>query len=113
MTVPSAMPVKPIPSGKANNKLATMLTMFTTRSTHMLLRVSCMPMNQPRKTISERVAGEAQMRMKKYRSARAETSGVPPIISSPSFTKGHCNIMRINEMARASTSPLPSRTPAS
>ena len=44
---------------------ATMLTPLTTRSVVIALTPSCIPMNQPLKAMSERVAGAAQILMRK------------------------------------------------
>ena len=54
-----------MPRGNTSSRLAAMLPRFTIRSVHMLLAESCRPMNQPRSTISDMVAGAAHMRMKK------------------------------------------------
>ena len=62
-TVPQAMPEKPIQ--RLRRTLATMFTTLTTRSVAMELTVSCIPINQPLMDIRERVAGAAQMRIKK------------------------------------------------
>ena len=50
---------------KASRTDAAMFITLTIRSVHIELMESCIPTNQPRKTISPTVAGAAQMRMKK------------------------------------------------
>ena len=65
-SVPAAMPSKPMPPHPKMPKVSTtdaqMLVILTTRSVHIELIESCIPTNQPRNTISPRVAGTAQMR---------------------------------------------------
>ena len=66
-SVPYATPLNPRPLQppipKASTMLARTFIPFTTRSVHIELTVSCIPMNQPLNVIRDRVAGAAQMRM--------------------------------------------------
>ena len=67
MRVPQATPAKPSAGRPAYPKARPMdrrmFVALTRRSQIIGLTVSCMPMNQPLKANSERVAGAAQMRM--------------------------------------------------
>ena len=115
MTVPSAIPGKPSPCQPPTPRLSIMLAMilvtFTTRSVIIELIESCIPMNQPLKDIRERVAGAAQMRMKKYLRARVLTSGEQSTARKASFVKGHwtarVNAARPSASSRALASNRP------
>ncbi len=69
MKVPQAMPEKPMPlkevpgMPRARMMLATIFIPFTMISVSIELKVSCIPMNQPRITIRLNVAGAAQTRI--------------------------------------------------
>ena len=62
-TFPGVSAKRPTP--KASSRLAAMFTPLTTRSVHIELTASCIPTNQPRNTISARVAVAAQRGIKK------------------------------------------------
>ena len=82
-TVPAAMPENPIPSinvpvdGRVMPRARMMLIRtfipLTTKSAIIALTLSCIPMNQPFKAIRLRVAGAAQILMKKYCEASSRT----------------------------------------
>ena len=97
-TVPAAIPAKPIglssqlsPAGMPNASvmLINIFIPFTTNSVIIGLTLSCMPMNQPLKAIRERVAGAAQIRMKKYFDASSRTSGVQSTTRKAALTNTH------------------------
>ena len=86
---------------RARNMLARILTPFTITSVSIELKVSCIPMNQPRKAIRLRVAGAAQILMKKYLSARDLTSAEQSTRRNTSFWNGHWTIRSASDIRRA------------
>ena len=82
-----------------------MFTQLTIKSVTIELTLSCMPMNQPRKAISDKLAGAAQIRMKKYCSARARTCGEQSTKRKTALTKGHCNRSMKNAIRKESPTP--------
>ena len=109
ITVPRAMPGKPrpcqVPMPRVRMMLAAMFTRFTVRSVSMLLKVSCMPMNQPLRTIRLSVAGAAQMRMRMYCAASAATPGVALRNSRLNFDSGHPSTSSTAAIPSASITP--------
>ena len=106
-TVPHAMPMYPSPLKPALGRpvarkmLSMMFVPFTTRSVSMELTVSCIPMNQPLSTMSESVAGAAQILRRKYLVARCLTSSEQLTKKKISFSKGHCMAISTSDRARA------------
>ena len=111
------MPAKPRPgqpkAPRPSNMLAAMFTPFTTKSVHMLLLLSCMPMNHPRKAIRLSVAGAAQTLMKKYSLARETTSRLLLTSRRASLAKGHCRSRTAAAKSSARPRPRPSILPHS
>ena len=70
--------------------LKKMLAMLTIRSVVIELTVSCIPMNQPLNANRLKVAGAAQILMKKYCRARSLTSSELSTTRKASFVNGHC-----------------------
>ena len=80
---------------------AAMLVTLTTMSVAIGLTLSCIPMNQPLNAIRPRVAGAAQMRMRKYLLANSFISGVLPMQSRASLRKSGCSSRSSSEQPRA------------
>ena len=101
-TVPAGIPTNPIPSmptsptwiPNASTILIRTFMILTVRSTVIALTLSCIPMNQPLNAINDRVAGAAQILMKKYLDASSCTSGVHSTNRNAAFTNIHWIIMR-------------------
>lgn len=51
---------------------------------------SCIPINHPRKVMSDKVAGAAQIRIKKYFRAKISTSGEQETHANTAVTNNHC-----------------------
>ena len=79
--------------------------MLTVMSTIIGKTVFCMPMNQPLKTISDRVAGASQMRMKKYLRASSCTSPEQSMNINAVSTNSHWMAIRKVAESRAVDSP--------
>ena len=103
------MPIAGTPN--ARHMLADVLTKKTMRSAAMGLTLSCIPMNQPLKAISERAAGAAHILIMKYRVASSRTSGVQWTTAKASFRKGSRMATRSNPASSPVTAAL-ARMPA-
>ena len=105
MTVPRATPANPSGVCRPSQMLAERLTMLTVMSTIIGKTVFCMPMNQPLKTISDRVAGASHILMKKYLRASSCTSPEQSMNINAASTNSHWMAIRKVAESRAVDSP--------
>ena len=85
--------------------LKKMLAMLTIRSVAIELTVSCIPMNQPLNANRLKVAGAAQILMKKYCRARSRTVSEHSTTRNAAFAKGHCISNMPRAISRANPTP--------
>ena len=90
ISVPHATPNVPTGVYTARKKDAAIFTTLTTMSVIIGAMVFCIPINHPLSAISERVAGAAQTRMKKYRRAKSATTSEHGVNHSTTVTNTHC-----------------------
>ena len=101
ITVPKAIPLNPMGVYNAKYTLAPKLTTFTVISVIIGITVFCIPIKNPLKTNSERVAGAAHILMKKYCLTYFSASGEQSIRLSAMSTYHHCIIQKKRENPKA------------
>ena len=104
-TVPTAIPLKPIPP-VAKRMLRATLSTLTRMSVIIGETLSCMPMNQPFTAIMLSVAGAAHILMKKYLRASSPTCGEQSSTRKAPLMKIHWIAIRKTEQARAMPNAL-------